>query len=40
MIDGGPGGKSCETENEMDEAAEDVAHDLEKITEFVLAITD
>ena len=38
--DGGPGGKSCETENKMDEAAEDIAHDLEKITEFILAITD
>jgi hypothetical protein len=40
MTDGGPGGKSCKTENEMDKAAEDIAHDLEKITEFILAITD
>lgn len=36
----GLGGKGYETENEIDEAAADVTHDLEKITEFVLAITD
>ena len=40
MTDSGPGVKGYETRNEMDEAAEDVARDLEKITEFVLAITD
>jgi hypothetical protein len=40
MTDGGPGGKSYKTENEMDEAVENIAHDLEKITKFVLAITD
>jgi hypothetical protein len=42
MTDSGLGGTRYETKNdsEMDDAAEDVVHDLEKITEFVLAITD
>jgi hypothetical protein len=42
MTDSGLGGTHYEAKNdsEMDDAAEDIVHDLKKITEFVLAITD
>ncbi len=42
IADSGVGGTRYETKDnsEMDDAAEDVVHDLEKITEFVLSITD